>query len=68
MDEDGHGPFRDLCLVYGDFYRPVFLEAIQDWFIWSANSEELKALRENLRASHEPSESRGEERASPWAG
>ena len=55
MDEDGHhGSFRDLCLVYSDFNRPVFLEAIQDWFIRSANKEELKALREaiSIRASN----------------
>jgi hypothetical protein len=46
MDSDGHGHFRDLCLCYGDFNRPIFLEVIQDWFIRSAGKAELDILRQ----------------------
>jgi hypothetical protein len=53
MDTDGHGPFRDLCLTYGDFYRPVFLETIMDWFVRSASSSELAALRKAISSRAE---------------
>ena len=43
-DEARHGPFRDLCLLYRDFNRPVFLEEIE-WFIWSADKEETAVIR-----------------------
>ena len=45
FDRDGHGPFRDMCLVYGDVNRPVFLQEIINWFVRSANKDELAALR-----------------------
>jgi hypothetical protein len=45
MDIDGHGPFRNMCLIYGDFHRTVFLQEIIDWFIRSASNTELAALR-----------------------
>jgi hypothetical protein len=45
FDADGHGPFRNMCLAYGDFYRPVFLQEIINWFIRSASKAELAALR-----------------------
>ena len=48
MDADGHGHFRDLCLVYGDFYRPVFLEVIQEWFVRGANKDEIAVLRKAI--------------------
>jgi hypothetical protein len=45
FDADGHGPFRDLCLIYGDFRRTVFLQEIINWFVRSASKAELAALR-----------------------
>lgn len=45
FDADGHGPFRDLCLIYGDFHRNVFLQEIINWFVGSASKAELAALR-----------------------
>src|SRR5271154_1146915 len=45
MDRDGHGPFRNICLIYGDSNRTVFLQEIIDWFIRSASNTELAALR-----------------------
>jgi len=50
LDPDGHGPFRDMCLAYGDFYRPIFLETIRDWFIRNANKTELAELRKAISA------------------
>jgi hypothetical protein len=49
MDEDGHGPFRDSCVIYGDFYRPVFLEEFVRWFVRSADKAELAVLRKAVR-------------------
>lgn len=48
FDTDGHGPFRDLCLIYGDFHRPVFLQEIINWFVRSASKTELAALRKAI--------------------
>jgi len=49
-DEDPrHARFLDLCLLYGDFNRPVFLEAILQSFIESASPSELKSLRHAIR-------------------
>lgn len=45
LDADGHGPFRDLCMLYGDFNRPVFLQEILSWFVRSAGKTELATLR-----------------------
>ena len=51
IEEDPrHARFLDLCLLYGDCNRPVFLEAILHWFIESADAKELAALR---RAIHD---------------
>ena len=50
LDPDGHGPFRDMCLAYGDFCRPIFLETIRDWFIRNANKTELAELRKAISA------------------
>ncbi len=46
---DSHKNFLDLCLLYGDFNRPVFLEAILRWFVESATPRELKSLRRAIR-------------------
>jgi hypothetical protein len=50
VDKDGHGPFRDTCVVYGDFYRPIFLQEFLNWFIGSANKTELAILRKAVSA------------------
>lgn len=44
-----HARFLDLCVLYADFNRPVFLEAILQWFVESASPGELKALRHAIR-------------------
>jgi hypothetical protein len=41
--------FLDLCLLYGDFNRPVFLEAILRSFVESAGAKEMAALRRAIR-------------------
>ncbi|HKO03794.1 MAG TPA: hypothetical protein VJW51_03550, partial [Candidatus Acidoferrales bacterium] len=46
---DPHATLHDLCLAYGDFNRPVFLEAILRWFVDSADPKELAALRRAIR-------------------
>lgn len=46
---DPHDTFLNLCLLYADFNRPVFLEAIRNWFVDSASPTELKALRRAIR-------------------
>ena len=48
MDEDGHGHFRDLCVAYGDFYRPVFLQEFLDCFVRNATKTELAELRKAI--------------------
>jgi hypothetical protein len=48
-DNPRHTQFLDLCLLYGDFNRPVFLEAILRSFVESAGPKELAALRRALR-------------------
>lgn len=50
MDRDGHGPFRNLCVLYGDFHRPVFLEEFLTWFIRNATKAELSVLRKAVSA------------------
>jgi hypothetical protein len=54
FDRDGHGPFRNMCLVYGDFHRTVFLQEIINWFVRSASKVELAALRKAVswRSAH----------------
>lgn len=54
FDRDGHGPFRDMCCIYGDFHRAVFLQEIMDWFVRSANKTELAILRKAVarRSAH----------------
>lgn len=54
FDSDGHGPFRDMCLVYGDINRSVFLQEIISWFVRSASKTELSALKRAmfLRSRH----------------
>ncbi len=44
-----HDHFRDLCVVYGDFHRAVFLEQILH-FVSFARKNELGALREAVQA------------------
>lgn len=57
MDEltggiDPHGNFRDLCMVYGDFNRPVFLEEILRFLSsWITSRGEIEAIRDALRKS-----------------
>ncbi|HKM91933.1 MAG TPA: hypothetical protein VJX29_15095 [Candidatus Acidoferrales bacterium] len=48
-EDPRYAPFLDLCLQYGDFNRPVFLEAILRWFVESADAKELAALRRAIR-------------------
>ena len=48
-EDPRHAQFLDLCLLYGDFNRPVFLEAILHWFVESADAKELAAMRRALR-------------------
>ena len=48
-EDPRHARFLDLCLLYGDFNRPVFLEAILRWFVESADAKELAALRRAIR-------------------
>jgi hypothetical protein len=43
-EELRHGHFRDLCMLYGDFNRPVFLEEVLI-FLRSANKEEIATIR-----------------------
>jgi len=50
FDADGHGHFRDLCLVYGDFHRAVFLQEIITWFLHNASKAELACLRKAVAA------------------
>ncbi len=50
IEEDPrHAPFLDLCLLYGDFNRPLFLEAILRSFVESAEAKEVAALRRAIR-------------------
>jgi len=49
QEDSRHSPFLDLCLLYGDFNRPVFLDAILHWFLESASPAELKSLRRAIR-------------------
>lgn len=42
-DPDRH--FKDLCLLYGDSNRPVFLREFLRWFVRNANKTELAELR-----------------------
>ena len=48
VDKDGHGHFRDLCVAYGDFYRPVFLQEFMDCFVRNANRTELAELKKAI--------------------
>jgi hypothetical protein len=48
-EEHRHAQFLDLCLLYADFNRPVFLEAFLRWFMDSASPAELTALRRAIR-------------------
>lgn len=48
-EDPSHARFLDLCFLYSDFNRPVFLEAILHCFIESAGPSELKSLRRGIR-------------------
>jgi hypothetical protein len=48
-EDPRHSAFLDLCLLYGDFHRPVFLQAILRWFVESAGRDELDSLRRAIR-------------------
>lgn len=49
---DPHRNFRDLCVVYGDFYRPVFLEEILSFLSsWVTSRGEVETIRNALRKS-----------------
>jgi hypothetical protein len=56
---EAHGPFRNMCLVYGDFYRSVFLQEIINWFIRSASGTELTALRKAMTSRSDTLPKRG---------
>jgi hypothetical protein len=44
-----HEAFLDLCLLYSNFNRPVFLEAVLNSFVDSASPAEMKTLRRAIR-------------------
>jgi hypothetical protein len=45
-DDDPHGDFRNLCMLYGDFNRGVFLEEILNFIAgFGATKAELSAIR-----------------------
>jgi hypothetical protein len=45
-DDDPHAKFRDLCMLYGDFNRSVFLEEILHFIAgFGATKTELSAIR-----------------------
>jgi len=46
--EARHGQFRDLCMRYGDFNRPIFLEEVLN-FLRGADEQELISIREGIR-------------------
>jgi hypothetical protein len=46
--EARHGHFRDLCMLYGDFNRPVFLEEVLN-FLRGAGEQELISIRERIQ-------------------
>jgi hypothetical protein len=49
---DRHANFRDLCMVYGDCNRPVFLEEVLRFLTSSITSRaEVEAIRDALRNS-----------------
>ena len=46
LDDDSHAKFRELCMMYGDFNRPVFLEEILNFISgFGATKAELSAIR-----------------------
>ena len=46
LDDDSHAKFRELCMMYGDFNRAVFLEEILNFITgFSASKAELSAIR-----------------------
>ena len=47
---DSHGHFMELCMLYGDFNRPVFLGEIRHWFIRNADKAELTTIRKAVQA------------------
>jgi hypothetical protein len=65
-DRDGHGRFRDICLVYGDFHRDVFLQEFLRWFVRNANEAELVTLRKAV-AERATRVSKGRKRGRPRA-
>ena len=45
-DDDPHAKFRELCMMYGDFNRAVFLEEILNFIAgFGASKAELSAIR-----------------------
>lgn len=65
MDNDPHGHFRDLCLVYGDFYRDVFLEEFEQWFIRGASQHEVSRIRKSVQARAKALRQKGGKRGRP---
>lgn len=49
---DGHGRFRELCIAYADYYRPIFLKEFINQFVRRATKPELATLRKEV-AAHE---------------
>jgi len=49
QEDPRHARFLDLCLLYGDFNRPLFLRAILHSFVESAGPAELETLRRAIR-------------------
>jgi hypothetical protein len=66
VDEDGHGRFRDACVAYGDFYRPIFLKEFLNWFVRNANKAELATLR-NAVSSRSANAGKGGKKGRPRA-
>ena len=48
-EDTRHARFLDLCLLYGDFNRPLFLRAFLHSFVESSSPAELEALRRAIR-------------------
>jgi hypothetical protein len=46
LDDDSHAKFRELCMLYGDFNRAVFLEEILNFIAgFGATKAELSTIR-----------------------
>jgi hypothetical protein len=65
IDKDGHGAFRDICTLYGDHHRAVFLEQILDSFIRGAVRLEIAAIRKAIRCREANLKTKGAKKGRP---